>query len=195
MFGVSFATTLGTWSVNGELAYRPDRPLFGDTLGKGFLNSSLNNAEEHDTWSASLHGIWLGGALPLGIDSQVILVQFGADYIDGDLSNLAAQNSITKEAGLTPDDLAYGVAAEWTGTWQAVRPGTDLALDVFIQYDIDGNSHFWGNFAEERLLGTVTLTANIGNEWEARAGYTWVDQDNSHYETQDVINLSVNYKF
>ncbi|WP_372836547.1 DUF1302 family protein, partial [Pontibacterium sp.] len=137
----------------------------------------------------------LGGALPLGIDSQVILVQFGADYIDGDLSNLAAQNSITKEAGLIPDDLAYGVAAEWTGTWQAVRPGTDLALDVFIQYDIDGNSHFWGNFAEERLLGTVTLTANIGNEWEASAGYTWVDQDNSHYETQDVINLSVNYKF
>jgi len=195
MFGVSFATTLGTWSVNGELAYRPDRPLFGDVLGKGFLNSDLTNVEEHDTWSASVHGIWLGGALPLGIDSQVVLVQFGMDYIDGDLSNLAAQNSITKEPGLTPDDLAYGVAVDWTGTWQAVQPGTDLALGLFLQYDIDGNSHFWGNFAEERLLGTLSLTANIGNEWEAKAGYTWVDQDNSHYETQDVINMSINYKF
>ena len=195
MFGVSFATTLGTWSVNGELAYRPDRPLFGDVIGKGFLNSDLNNIEEHDTWSASVHGIWLGGALPLGIDSQVVLVQFGMDYIDGDLSNLAAHSSITKEPGLTPDDLAYGVAVDWTGTWQAIRPGTDLALGLFLQYDIDGNSHFWGNFAEERLLGTLSLTANIGNEWEAKAGYTWVDQDNSHFETQDVINLSINYKF
>ena len=195
MFGVSFATTLGEWSVNGELAYRPNRPLFGDVIGKGYLNSDLNNIEEHDTWSASVHGIWLGGALPMGIDSQVALVQLGVDYIDGDLSNLAAHSSITKEPGLTPDDLAYGVALNWTGTWQAIRPGTDLSLDVFVQYDIEGNSHFWGNFAEDRLLGAVTLTANIGNDWEASAGYSWVDQDNSHYETQDVVNLSVNYKF
>ncbi|WP_432474668.1 DUF1302 domain-containing protein [Amphritea sp. HPY] len=195
MFGASIATTLGSWSVNGELAYRPNRPLFQDmTSPAAFTNATVTNTEEHDTWSASVHGIWLGGPLALGIDSQVALVQFGADYIDGDLSNLQANSSITKEL-LTPDDLAYGVAAEWTGTWQAVRPGVDLSLAVFLQYDIDGNSHFWGNFAEDRLLGSTTLTAAIGNEWEASAGYSWVSQDNSHYDTQDVFNMSVNYKF
>ncbi|MEH6577659.1 MAG: DUF1302 family protein [Amphritea sp.] len=191
MIGASMATTLGDWSVNGEIAYRPDRPLFTNLAT---FNAAGRNIEEHDTVSASVHGIWLGGALPLGIDSQVALVQFGADYIDGDLSNLQANSSITKEV-LTPDDLAYGVAVEWIGTWQAIRPGVDLSLDLFLQHDIEGNSHFWGNFAEDRWLGAATLTANIGNEWEASAGYSWIDQDNSHYETQDVYNLSVNYKF
>jgi len=193
MFGVSMATTLGDWSLNGEVALRPDRPLF-TLLDPSFANAAGEGLEKHDTVSATVHGIWLGGPLALGIDSQVALVQFGADYIDGDLSKLAANSSITKEV-LNPDDLAYGVAAEWTGTWQAVRPGVDLSLAVFLQYDIDGNSHFWGNFAEDRLLGSTTLTAAIGNEWEASAGYSWVSQDNSHYDTQDVFNMSVNYKF
>lgn len=193
MIGASIATTLGNWSVNGEVAYRPDRPLATSPFGVLGL-PGVKNIEEHDTVSASVHGIWLGGPLGLGIDSQIALVQFGVDYIDGDLSNLAANGSITKEA-LSPDDLAYGVAAEWTGTWQAVRPGVDLSLAVFLQYDINGNSHFWGNFAEDRLLGSTTLTAAIGNEWEASAGYSWVSQDNSHYDTQDVFNMSVNYKF
>lgn len=192
MYGVSMATTLGDWSLNGELAYRPDRPLFTQL---GIANAAGEGLEEHDTVSASVHGIWLGGAAPMGIDAQVALVQFGADYIDGDLSNLAAHSAITKEPGLTPDDLAYGVAAEWTGTWQAVRPGVDLSLGLFLQYDIEGNSHFWGNFAEDRILGAATLTANVGNEWEASAGYSWTDMKNSHYDTQDVFNLSVNYKF
>lgn len=191
MFGASVATTLGAWSVNGEIAYRPNRPLF-TTLG--VTNAAGEGIEEHDTITATVHGIWLGGPLAFGIDSQAVLVQFGADYIDGDLSNLAAQSSITKES-LNPDDLAYGVAAEWTGTWQAVRQGTDLSLGVFLQQDLHGNSHFWGNFAEDRTLGAVTLTANVGTDWEASAGYSFTIQDNSHYETQDVFNLSVNYKF
>lgn len=195
MFGLSMATTLGDWSINGEIAYRPDRPLFQGLGSPGaFTNAALTNAEEHDTVHASLHGIWLGGAGPFGIDSQVVLVQLGADYIDGNLSNLAPHNSITRGAA-TVDELAYGVALEWTGTWQAAYPGTDVSLDLYLQKDISGNSHFWGNFAEDRLLGALSLTANIGNDWEASAGYSWASQNNSHYETQDVFNLSVNYKF
>ncbi|GGO85301.1 hypothetical protein GCM10011348_33500 [Marinobacterium nitratireducens] len=191
MYGASFATTLGTWSLNGELAYRPDRPLWTNLAT---FDAKGRNIEKHDTVNASVHGIWLGGALPLGIDAQLLTVQFGADYIDGDLDNLQAHNSIHSEA-LSPDRLSYGVAAQWNGTWQAIYPGTDLTLGLFLQKDLQGNSHFWGNFAEDRLLGTLSLTANIGNAWEARAGYTWVNQDNSNYESQDVVNLSVNYKF
>jgi len=195
MFGVSLATTLGGWSFNGEIAYRPDRPLF-QSLGSPdvFTNSALTNAEEHDTLSASAHGIWLGGPSVLGLDSQLVLLQVGADYVDGDLSNLAPNSSITK-GNESVDDLAYGVAFEWTGTWTGVYPGTDLSLDLYLQHDIEGNSHFWGNFAEDRTLGALTATAAIGTDLEASAGYSWVSQDNSHYETQDVVNLSVNYKF
>lgn len=190
MFGTSLATTLGSWSINGEIAYRPDRPLFTNFV----FNNESRNAEQHDTVSASVHGIWLGGALPLGIDSQVLLVQLGADYVSGDLTNLMANSSITKGAA-NVDDLAYGVAIEWTGTWQGIIPGSDLSLDIYLQKDLHGNSHFWGNFAEDRLLGGITLTGSIGNAWEVNVGYSWTDQKNSHYDTQDVFNLSANYKF
>ncbi len=190
MFGLSMATTVGTWSVNGEVAFRPDRPLFANLAT---FDDQGRNIEEHDTVNASIHGVWLGGALPLGIDSQSALVQLGADYIDGDLDNLMAQYSVENPG--PPDDLAYGVAAEWNGTWNAVYPGTNLTLGLFLQRDLNGNSHFWGNFVEDRTLGTVSLTANTGNAWETRLGYNWVKQDNPHYDTQDSVNLSVNYKF
>lgn len=191
MFGLSFATTLGPWSINGEVAYRPDRPLFTQLTT---FDSQGRNIEKHDTVNASVHGIWLGGALPLGIDSQQVLVQFGADYIDGDLENLQAHNSVHDEV-VAPDDLALGIAAEWSGTWYAVYPGTNLTLGLFLQRDFYGNSHFWGNFAEDRTLGTVSLTANIGNSLETSLGYNWIEHDNSNYETQDNVNLSINYKF
>ncbi|WP_432698086.1 DUF1302 domain-containing protein [Marinobacterium sp. YM272] len=194
MFGASFATTLGSWSFNGEVAYRPNRPLFMSFGSPDvFTNAELTNSEEHDTVTASVHGIWLGGPSVLGMDSQVVLVQVGADYVSGNLTNLAAHNSITDAASV--DDLAYGAAVEWTGTWQGIYPGTDLSLDIYLQHDIEGNSHFWGNFAEGRTLGAVSATAAIGTDIEASIGYSWTDQDNSQYDTQDVVNLSVNYKF
>ncbi len=194
MIGASIATTVGPWSINGELAYRPNRPMFMSlgsltTLGGTYTH----NAEEHDSLSASVHGIWLGGPTVLGIDSQVVIFQVGADYVEGDLSNLAAHNSITDAASV--DALAYGAAFEWTGTWQGIYPGTDLSLDLYLQHDINGNSHFWGNFAEGRTLGAITASAAIGTDIEASLGYSWTDQDNSQYDTQDVVNLSVNYKF
>jgi hypothetical protein len=191
MYGASVATTLGAWSVNGEIAYRPNRPLWTNL---GSLDAQGRNLEEHDTINLSVHGIWLGGALPLGIDSQTAMVQFGVDYISGDLTNLQAHNSV-HDAVVAPDRTSYGLAGEWNGTWTGVYPGTDLTLGLFLQKDLHGNSHFWGNFAEDRLLGTVSLTANVGNAWEARLGYNWIKQNNSNYETQDSVNLSVNYKF
>lgn len=191
MFGVSLASTLGSWSVNGEVAYRPDRPLFTKMTT---FDSQGRNIEKHDTVSASVHGIWLGSRAPLGIDSQQVLVQFGADYIEGDLENLRAQNYVTEEL-VSPDDLALGVAAEWSGTWYAVYPGTDLTLGLFLQHDLHGNSHFWGNFAEDRTQGSVSLAANIGNAWQAKLGVNWIDQSNSNYETLDNASFSVNYKF
>lgn len=191
MFGLSLATTLGSWSISGELAYRPNRPLYTKLTT---FDSEGRNIEKHDTVSASVHGIWLGGALPLGIDSHQMLIQLGADYIDGDLENLQAHNFIHDEI-VSPDDLALGIAGEWSGTWFSVYPGTNLTLGLFLQRDLHGNSHFWGNFAEDRTLGTVSLTADIGNSWETKLGYNWIKQDNSNYETLDNVNLSVNYKF
>ena len=64
MIGLSASTTLGDWSFNAEVAYRPDRPMFGDIINKGYVDANLTNMEEHDSTHASVHGIWLGG--PLG---------------------------------------------------------------------------------------------------------------------------------
>lgn len=207
MLGASWSTTLGSWSFAGEVAYRPDRPLFGDIVGKGYVSMDagsdfLTNVHRNDTVTASFNGIWLGGPTLMGIDAQYALYQVGLDHISGDRSTLAVHSSITRESkgvaldpSHTPDSTAYGAAVNWGGTWQGWYPGTDLTLDVYLQHDIKGNSHFWGNYAEGRSLGAVSLIANIGNALEASATYSFTKQKNSDYEDQDTLGLSVNYKF
>ena len=199
MFAVSLATTLGSWSFNAELAYRPDRPLFTtlgvtDDLGRG--------QEKHDSWHASAHGIWLGGPIDaIGIDNQVALVQVGVDYIDGDTRNLAPNAVITRDhlgsvgTTATADRSAWGVAVEWIGTWNNVLMGNDLSLDIFVQHDFAGDSHFWGNFAEDRWLGATSLTMAIGNDAEIGLTHSWMSSDRSDYEDQDLLIFNVNYKF
>jgi hypothetical protein len=194
LYGASFSTTLGTWSVAGEVAYRPDQPLLTDP--DEFLFVSNGQAwEEHDTVSASVNGIWLGGPLVLGIDSQVVLAQLGMDYVDGDRSRLAPQGDITNDPDATVDAAAWGAAFEWDGTWQAVVPNLDITLLFFIQYDFSGNSHNWGNFAEGRLLTSTGLTFAYGSPWEFNINYARMDFSKSNFETRDTVNFSVNYKF
>ncbi len=208
MFGASFSTTAGTVALAGEVAYRPNRPLmsnlFSTTGGLGVMGAPLGDTsiEEHDTINASVNAIWLGGAAPLGVDSQVAIAQVGIDHISGDTSNLHGQSSITRQKNdhsaqttKSADNTAYGVAVQWIGTWQAALPATDISLDLFLQHDIDGVSHFYGNFAEGRTLASATVTANIGNELEASMGYAMTDHEESDYEDLDTFNLSVNYKF
>ncbi len=198
MYALSVSTTLGDWSFNSELAYRPDRPLF---TFLGVTDEKGQGEEKHDSWHLSSHGIWLGGPTILGIDNQVALAQIGVDYIDGDTDNLAPNSSITRDApGVastqTADSTAYGLAVEWAGTWNnAVGNGNHLTLDIFLQKDISGNSHFWGNFAEDRLLGAVTLSASIGNDMETGLSYSFTEQEKSDYEDGDLLVFNFNYKF
>ncbi len=199
MFGASIATTLGNWSFNGEVAYRPDRPVWTQL---GVVDSKGRGQEIHDTAHASVHGIWLGPAIDaLGIGSQVALLQLGVDWIGGDTSSLAPQGTITRDApgvptSRTPDKLAWGVAGDWTGTWfSALGPGNDLDAGVFLSYDFSGNSHFWGNFAEDRLQGALRLVGRFGNALEAGLTYSFMEFDKSDFEDQDQVILNVNYKF
>ena len=212
MYGASFSTTVGDWSLAGEVAYRPDQALFGDTLQKGYFDGpfgiSGTNIHENDTINASINGIWLGGPTILGIDSQFALYQLGLEHISGDRSKLAAQGLITRQddgkwltdtaSGLneiTPDKTAMGAAFAWAGTWKSVMPGTNLTLDVFLQHGLFGNSHYYGNFAEDHTFFATGLTAAIGNDWEAGISYSGMVAKNSDYEDQDTIGLAVNYKF
>ena len=194
MIGASFATSLGTWSVSGEVAYTPDRPVL-TTFDDFFFVQDGQAWEEHDTVTASVHGLWLGGPLVLGIDSQFVAVQLGMDYIDGDRSRLAPQGDITNDPDAMVDSTAWGVAAEWDGTWQAVVPNLDITLLLFAQYDFSGNSHNWGNFAEDRLLTSAGLTFAYGSPWEFGINYARMDFSKSAFRTRDTINFSVNYKF
>ena len=199
MYGFSWSTTLGTWSFAGEIAYRPDDALFGN-LGTAF--TSTGNLFRNDTIHASANGIWLGGPTIAGIDAQYAIYQIGVDHISGDRSQLAPQNTITRDdkqtalsATVTPDKTAIGAAVNWGGTWQAIRPGTDLTLDLFVQQGLKGNSHFWGNFAENQTLYAASLIANIGNAWEASMVYSGMAQKTSDYEDGDTVSFAVNYKF
>jgi hypothetical protein len=194
MIGASFATTLGTWSVNGEVAYRPDRPLLTD-IDEFFFVKDGQAWEEHDTVSASVHGLWLGGPLVLGIDSQFVAVQLGMDYVDGDRSRLAPQGDITNDPDAEVDATAWGIAAEWDGTWQAVVPNLDITLLLFAQYDFSGNSHNFGNFAERRLQTLTGLNFAYGSPWEFGISYARIDFSKSNFANHDTINFTVNYKF
>ena len=204
MFGVSLATTIGDLAVSGEIAYRPDRPLVNLNDGIGAFGAAPGalGKSEHDTINLTVNALWIGGAGWFGIDNQQVLTQFGVDHISGDTSNVTVHQTVSRNGDShalastqTADSTAYGVAAEWTGTWTNVMPATDLSLAIFLQHDIEGYSHFYGNFAEGRTQLSTTLTANLGNEWEASVGYTRFDQDESDYEDLDSYQLSVNYKF
>lgn len=194
LFGASVAFSAGPFSVNGEIAYRPDRPLA--LPYQNFLLTQDGDAwKESDTINASAHLIWLGGQFIGGIDSQFGLVQLGVDYID-DADGLDANNALTEDPLAEADDFAWGAAASWDGTWLSVaNRNIDLTLNLFVQYDFSGNSHFWGNFAEDRVQYSVGLTSKFGNALEANINYAGQVFDDSAFETQDTINVSFNYKF
>ncbi len=209
MYGASFSTSLGMWSFNGETAYRPDRQLYtnvGATLSQTVIgalfgsgadigtSAHFNNTEEHDTITSSIHGIGLYGGSVLGIDANVFIYQLGHEYISGDLGNLQA-NTVIHDVAETADEHAFSVAGEWDATWQAVMDGVDLTSILFVQYDFSGNSHFWGNYAEGRVLSAFTLSAAIGTDLGVDLTYSRWDQTESDYEHQDTINFSVKYTF
>jgi hypothetical protein len=194
MFGTSFSTSLGMWSVNGEIAYRPDNVLT-DNYTELFGVANGVSGEEHDTINASIHGIGLYGRGPLGIDSNVYMIQIGWDHINGDTSRLLANSYINRGELQFADKDAFGLAAEWGATWQNVLQGLDITTALFVQYDFNGNSHYTGNFAEDRLLTSFGVTFNYGTGWEANLNYARADFADSVYEKQDTVNFSVNYKF
>ena len=178
-------------------------------------NDAGTNISRHDTLQVAVNGIWLGGAVDwLGMDAQVALVQVGVETISGDTSQLSPQNSVTRAEGIAGDPFgdyhaftnagafkatlgadseAYGVAAEWIGTWN--MGSTAINLDIFAQHDLAGNSHWWGNFAEGRTQYAVGVSATIASDLEMGVKYAGTSFEDSDYEDQDTLNLTANYKF
>jgi len=193
MYGVSVSTNLGPVSINGEVAYRPDRPLFSDMNAFLGLKNGINS-EEHDTWNASVHGLWMAGR-GLGFDDHFVGVQVGLDHVEGDLSGLTPHNEITKNATAKVARSAWGVAGSWDARWLNVLPAVDVTFSNYLQYDFSGNSHFWGNFAEDRLMGSHGFIFNIGQAWETAITYAWVSLDDSNFDCRDTVSAYVNYKF
>ena len=212
MYGASVSTSLGMWTFNGEIAYRPDNVLMTDftgylpdsdktdpSVGLFFTKNGVSG-EEHDTVNTSIHTLgWYGGG-PLGIDTNLYMLQLGWDYIDGDLDNLQANYAITDAVSTKPDENAFGIAGQWDATWQnAIINNLDVTTSLFAQYDFSGNSHYWGNFMEDRLMASFGVTGRYGSAWEAGVSYAMTeymsDDYDSNYERQDTVNLTVNYKF
>lgn len=221
MYGASFSTSLGMWSINGEIAYRPDNELTTDFVGVltpefnmaphptsdfndpavalfGFKNGEA--FEEHDTITASVHGLGYYGGGPLGVDTNFYMVQLGWEHIDGSQDNLLANYNLSSFKSTNADADAFGLAGQWDATWQnAFVNNLDITTSLFAQYDFSGNSHWWGNFLEKRFKGSLGVTGNYGSAWEANVTYAMMDYMSdtydSNYERQDTVNFSVNYKF
>ena len=195
IFAASIAFSLGSFSINGEIGYRPDRPLLLPPSEYLLVQDGNAWSDDQDTITASVHALWLGGQFWGGIDSQFAAIQLGVDYVS-DPDGLAPNQVITRDPFASVDDTAWGLAASWDGTWQSVASrNINLTLNLFAQYDFSGNSHYWGNFAEDRLQYSVGLTASFGNAWEANINYAGNSFSESQFQNQDTVNLSVNYKF
>jgi hypothetical protein len=222
MFGLSYSSSIGEWSFNAEFAYRPDNVLMSDWTGAtATANPSTEQGiyfakagitgEKRDTINASAHGIRLMGPGLFGTNANVFIYQLGWDHINGSTDNLAANGGIQSaearpatdpfSVGLmpNPDTNAFGVAGEWDMTWTDVAPTLDLTLKLFAQYDPYGNSHFWGNFMEDRLKYSTTLVLDYSNAWQASLGYAGIsyfsDKYGTAFDRQDTVNFSVDYKF
>ncbi|NOR49724.1 MAG: DUF1302 family protein, partial [Desulfuromonadales bacterium] len=206
MYGASFSTSLGMWSVNGEVAYRPDNPLTTDFAGlidpaNAFFGANIGvSAEEHDFTTASVHGLGYYGGGPLGVDTNFYMIQLGWEHIDGNRDKLLANYNISSYTTTNPDADAFGIAGQWDATWQnAIINNLDITTSLFAQYDFSGNSHWWGNFLEDRFMGSLGVTGKYGSSWETNVTYAMTeymsDTYDSNYERQDTVNFSVNYKF
>lgn len=79
MFGLSFNTTLGDWSLQGEVAYRPDAPLQVDLEDLAFASygSSLGLCHLPETGCAGSGNSNLAGVLPLPLPIGTVLSGWG----------------------------------------------------------------------------------------------------------------------
>jgi hypothetical protein len=176
LYGVSFNTNVGTWSLAGEVSYRPNLPLQKDDvevlfagltplnalfpsyyfqyksqLGEFEVGDTIKGWDEHKSWQAqSTISKVFGPTNPFKADQIVFGVEFGVNYVS-DLPDKDFQRY---------DGPGTGSGGGWdwtTGDWN--NPQTEV--DGFAD-DLSWGYRAGLRFEYNNAIGAVTISPRLG---------------------------------
>lgn len=185
LFGISFNTTVGDYSIQGEVAYRPNLPLQVDLQDLAFAAYGPTLTRCHDASIGCLGSAQLGN-IGLGYAEDGTATNYGSsDFTDAsganpypDLINLGIGHLPGSARGFPSFITAYrgGVVGENPPCAAAMRdaeyrPGIDCHIRGYERFDV-----YQFNFGTTRVLGPNDNPFGadqiiVASEW----GATWVD--------------------
>jgi hypothetical protein len=176
LYGVSFSSIVGTWSLAGEVSYRPNAPLqiddvetlfagltplnpllpsyyfqYKSQLGEFGPGEFVKGWEEHKSWQAQTSVLkQFGPNNPFKADQIVFLAEVGLNYV----SDLPSKDFLR----FNGDGTDSGGGWDWTnGDWNNPQTEPDGFADDFS----------WGyrigtRFDYNNAIGAVTISPRLG---------------------------------
>ncbi len=207
LYGLSFNSNIGTWSLAGEVTYRPNAPLqvddveilfagltplnplipapvlrFKSQLGEFAPGEEIRGWEEHKSWQAQATTTKLFGPTnPFKADQIVFAAEAGFNYV----SDLPAQdylryNGPGTDTGGGPDYL--------TGDFR--NPETEMAG---FADDFSWGYRLITRFVYNNAIGAVTVTPRLG--WAHDVSGTTPGPGGSFIDGRKTLTLGVDFNY
>jgi len=207
LYGVSFNTTVGSWSLAGEVSYRPNAPLqiddvetlfagltplnpllpsyylqYKSQLGEFPPGAFVKGWEEHKSWQAQTTTTKaFGPNNPFRADQIVFAAEVGFNYV----SDLPAKDFLRYNG----DGTDSGGGPDWTtGDWNNPQTEPDGFADDFS----------WGyrvgaRFDYNNAIGAVTISPRLG--WSHDVSGTTPGPGGSFVDGRQQLTLGVAFNY
>jgi hypothetical protein len=206
LYGFSFNTVLWDIAFSGEIAYHKDMPLQTRPIGAATIGMAaalggapLSLSTEEDVIVAQLTVNKTFNTTPWirsWADDVALLLEVGyvttPDLNDGDVfrgPNPVDENAWGYKSRLT---LTY---FDWFSTWSAALSGTDLAVQLLFNQDVDGTSVIpAGSFTDNAKSAAIAFTASWQNTLDLDLRYNAFFGDGDLTD-RDNVSIGVKYRF
>lgn len=188
LYGISASTTLGDWSIGGEISWRDGEALRTATPALTAPDADL--LARGSTLHYQVSGIRMFGGSPVW-DAATMVFEVGGHSL----------RSVSKNgASLDPtlDKSAYGARLVFTPTYYRVTDGLDLDVPIGVGYSPRARSPLDNKFnmGGAHKGGDVSIGLNFTyrNTWKAGLGYTTYFgkvQDGQAFKDRDFVSLFV----
>ncbi len=164
LFGISLDTTVGSFAVGAELAYRKNAGL--NSIGF----SRANEGARGDTYHLLLNTIyglpnsplWDTGTLSAELSYDRLLKVTENDALFNKVGRVSCVNG--KFSGCATDD-AWGMAVRFQPQWTQVFPGVDVSLPVTVQGGLKGNTADFGGTSQGAFTYSIGSEFTIRSQW------------------------------
>jgi len=207
LYGVSFNSNIGTWSLSGEVSYRPNLPLqlddvevlfagltpinpllpsyylqYKSQLGEFGVGETIKGWEEHESWQAQATTTKLFGPTnPFKADQIAFVAEVGLNYV----SDLPSKDVMRYDGPGTNS----GGGWDWTtGDWNNPQTEPDGFADDFS----------WGyriaaRFDYNNAIGAVTVSPRLG--WAHDVSGTTPGPGGSFVDGRQQLTLGVELNY